>query len=354
MKRKIKSGFDVMVRLGAAKTTKWVAAAAFTCVAVALSLLHVLSPKISQTGTIQTSISLQSDDLIGPIEQIAGLDPRKVELGRELFRDPRLSHNNQIACSSCHDLAAGGADGRARSIGINGAVGQVNSPTVLNSGLNFSQFWDGRAETLEQQIDGPLENAAEMGSTWQEVIAKLQASPDYVHAYRQIYGSQIQREGVKDVIAVFEKSLATPNSRFDRYLRHEPGALTSSEQQGYTLFKTLGCVSCHQGASLGGNMYQKLGVMAPYFEDRGHVSKADLGRFNVTGDQEDVYMFKVPSLRNVALTAPYFHDGKAQTLPDAVRMMGKYQLGRNLSNEETELLVKFLGTLTGELNGKPL
>jgi cytochrome c peroxidase len=193
-----------------------------------------------------------------------------------------------------------------------------------------------------------------MGSSWNEVVDKLKQSPDYVQAFRQIYADDVQVEHIKNSIAVFERSLATPNSRFDRYLRHDDTALTSREKQGYELFKTLGCVSCHQGMNMGGNMYQKLGVMAPYFTDRGHITKADDGRFNVTGDPDDMHMFKVPTLRNVALTGPYFHDGNAKTLDDAVRMMGKYQLGREVSNDEVGLIVEFLKTLAGELNGKPL
>jgi len=193
-----------------------------------------------------------------------------------------------------------------------------------------------------------------MGSLWPEVIGKLKRSPDYVQAFRRIYPDGIQSFSIKYSIAEFERSLSTPNSRFDRYLRHDANALTSREQQGYQVFKSLGCASCHQGVDIGGNMYQKVGIMAPYFTDRGHITKADRGRFNVTGDPRDLYMFKVPSLRNVALTPPYFHDGSAATLPDAVRMMAKYQLGRRLSNREVDLIVEFLKTLTGELNGQPL
>ena len=311
------------------------------------------------TGEIQvveatTSSLIESTEPIRPIETPSNLAPRKIALGRKLFHDPQLSHDNSLACSSCHDLKTGGTDRRARSIGINNSVGVINAPTVLNSGLNFSQFWDGRAATLEKQIDGPIESKTEMGSSWPEVIGKLQRAADYASVFSQVYGHPIQSEDVKDSIAEFERSLATPNSRFDRYLRHDPKALTSREQQGYLLFKSFGCASCHQGANVGGNMYQKLGVMAPYFADRGHITKADRGRYNVTGDPKDTYMFKVPSLRNVELTPPYFHDGNAPTLGDAVRMMAKYQLGRSLSDQEVELIVDFLKTLTGELNGKAL
>jgi cytochrome c peroxidase len=355
MKPEIKSGLAALLRLRSGGTAKWTAAALLACVAIGALLLRYSLPESYGPAPLQAAAAAeQSDELVSPIQPMAGLDPRKIALGDKLFHDPRFSHNNHVACSYCHDLAAGGADGRARSIGINGQTDDVNAPTVLNAGLNFSQFWDGRAETLEQQVESPIQNPAEMGSSWEEVITKLRASPEYVKDYKRIYGSQIQREGVKEVIAVFERSLTTPNSRFDRFLRHEHAAITEREQRGYALFKTLGCVSCHQGTGLGGNMYQKLGIMASYFDDRGNPTKADLGRFNVTGNPADIHMFKVPSLRNVALTAPYFHDGHARTLSDAVGMMGKYQLGRNLSDEEIELLVEFLGTLTGELDGKQL
>ena len=324
------------------------------CVAISIGLLH--SWNLGETSSTENaaSVIVQSNEPIQPIEPLPGLDPRKIELGRKLFHDPQLSHNDQLSCAHCHNLKTGGTDRKARSTGINGAVGVINAPTVLNSGFSFSQFWDGRAATLEKQIDEPLQSETEMGSTWPEVIGKLKRDQEYVRAFKQIYGDEIQSDHVRDAIAEFERSLSTPNSRFDRFLRHEPGALSSREQEGYKLFKSFGCASCHQGMSVGGNMYQKFGVMAPYFTDRGNITKADLGRFNVTRDQRDMYMFKVPSLRNVELTAPYFHDGSTATLADAVRLMAKYQLGRHLTAQEVELIVEFLKTLTGELNGKPL
>jgi cytochrome c peroxidase len=304
------------------------------------------------TETVEAGVAF--DEPIQPIKPPANLDARKIDLGRKLFRDARLSHNNQIACTNCHNLEKGGTDHRARSIGIHGALGVANAPTVLNSAANFSQFWDGRAATLEKQIDGPVLSPAEMGSTWPEVLAKLSDDPDYAQAFRAIYRGNLTSDQVKDSIAEFERSLATPNSRFDQYLRHVPSALSARELQGYRLFKTLGCASCHQGANVGGNMYQKLGILGDYFTDRGHITITDNGRFNVTADPSDMHMFKVPSLRNVALTPPYFHDGNTATLPEAVRVMAKYQLGRHLSTEEVDLIVEFLKTLTGELDGKPL
>ena len=334
--------------------SRWLIASTVVCIAIAGVSMHFWKPGGTQPVEAPDSYPIESSEPIRPIVARTDLDPRKVTLGRKLFADPRLSRDNQVSCSTCHDLKTGGTDRKARSIGIHGAVGIINAPTVFNSGFSFSQFWDGRADTLEKQDDEPVQLRTEMGSIWPEVIGKLKSSPEYVQAFRQIYGDGIQSDHIKNSLAEFERSLSTPNSRFDRYLRHDTHALTSRELEGYQLFKALGCASCHQGMNVGGNMYQKVGVMASYFTARGHITRADRGRFNVTGDPRDMYMFKVPSLRNVALTPPYFHDGSAATLVDAVRMMAKYQLGRHLTDQEVELIVEFLKTLTGELNGQPL
>jgi cytochrome c peroxidase len=296
----------------------------------------------------------ESAEPIQPIPTGDDLDENKVKLGESLFNDRQLSHDNTVSCSSCHSLTTAGSDTRPRSIGINGQLGQINAPTVFNSGFNFKQFWDGRAATLEDQIDGPVQATDEMGSTWPDVLAKLAKSAVYASSFKSLYPDGIQINNVKDAIATFERSLSTPNSRFDRYLRGDQTALDTEEKRGYQIFKSYGCISCHQGVNVGGNMFQTFGVMADYFADRGHVTKQDLGRYNVTGDENDRHVFKVPSLRNVELTAPYFHDGSAATLEDAVKVMGKYQLGRSLSEEETAALVKFLKTLTGNYKGAPL
>jgi cytochrome c peroxidase len=335
-------------------TSRWLLGGVVACVAIGALSLRSWTAASTQPAELVEPQPEESNEPIQPIEAIANLDSRKIELGRKLFDDPRLSHDNRTSCATCHVLEKGGADGRARSIGIYGAVGVIKSPTVLNSGLNFRQFWDGRAATLEAQVEGPLLSKIGMGSNWPEVLAKLSSSPEYAADFQRIYRDGVQAEHVKDAIAEFERSLTTPNSRFDRYLRRDTTALTSREQEGYQLFKSLGCASCHQGMGMGGNMYQKIGVMIPYFTDRTQVSRADRGRFNVTGDPRDMYLFKVPSLRNVELTGPYFHDGSAATLADAVRTMGKYQLGRSLGDPQVELIVAFLKTLTGELHGTPL
>ncbi len=294
------------------------------------------------------------DEPIKPIPLNHNMDADKVTLGKKLFHDASLSKDGSLSCASCHNLNLGGTDRKRFSTGVHGSMGSINSPTVFNSSLNFRQFWDGRAETLEEQIDGPLINVDEMGITWDEAIDKVKANPEYVSGFEKLYPEGVEKRTIQDAIAVFERSLITPNSRFDQYLRGDEDAINEEEKEGYRLFKAYGCISCHQGVAVGGNMFEQLGSMFDYFEDRGNVTESDYGRFNVTGREEDRYVFKVPSLRNVALTPPYFHDGTAKRLDDAVRVMAKYQLGRSLEDEEVELIVKFLNTLTGEYEGKPL
>ena len=337
-----------------AKLSPWKLGSLVICAAIGGVYLHSRMSVTTQAAESTSVVPEESIEPIQPIDPLPNLSPKKIALGQKLFNDPRLSGDNQISCATCHSLQTGGTDRKARSRGIHGSVGIMNAPTVLNSGFNFSQFWDGRAETLEKQAAEPILAPGEMGSTWAEVIQKLNNSAQYVQDFREIYTDGIQSSNVVESIAEFERSLSTPNSRFDRYLRHDPNAITTREKEGYRLFKSFGCASCHQGVGVGGNMYQKMGVMVPYFNDAAPIKLADRGRFNVTGDPRDMHMFKVPSLRNVDLTPPYFHDGSAATLSDAVRMMAKYQLSHPLTDEEIESIVQFLRTLRGELDGKPL
>ena len=302
----------------------------------------------------QALVAHSIDEPITPLPLKHDLNEAKILLGERLFHDPLLSHDNSISCSSCHSLTTGGTDQLVRSVGIAGKKGPVNAPTVFNSGLNFVQFWDGRAGTLEEQIDGPMSNPNEMGSNWDEVLQKLRASPAYLNRFAEIYPDGIHAANVRDAIATFERSLITPNSRFDRYLSGETSAMNAEEIEGYRLFKVYGCASCHQGVNAGGNLFQKFGVMSNYFAERGQITKADLGRSNVTNNEADRYVFKVPSLRNIAVTAPYFHDGSAATLENAVAIMSRYQLGRALTPAETDMIAKFLKTLSGEYKGKAL
>lgn len=288
------------------------------------------------------------DEPITPLPLDIKLDARKVALGRRLFGDTRLSHDNTVSCASCHALDRGGVDGLPHSVGINGAVGGINAPTVLNSGFNFRQFWDGRAATLEDQIDGPVQHPKEMGASWPEVVAALARDDGYRADFAALYKQGVSPESIKDAIATFERSLVTPNAKFDRFLRGQHNALDGEEYAGYQLFKELGCISCHQGVNVGGNMYERLGLVGDYFSTRGNVQPVDYGRFNLTGKEEHRYEFRVPALRNVALTAPYFHDASAPTLEQAVFIMGKYQLGVELKDADVARIVKFLNTLTGE------
>ena len=289
-----------------------------------------------------------SGEPLQPVPQKIASDPRRVALGKRLFHDVRLSHDDTLSCASCHDLAKGGTDRKPRSIGIHQAVVAVNAPTVYNSGLNFKQFWNARADSLEEQVEGPTQGDKEMGSTWPEVLAKLGKDAAYPADFRAIYPDGIQRANVKDAIAAFERSLITPNCRLDRYLRGEKDALSPDEAQGYAMFKSYGCASCHQGVNVGGNMIAKFGVMSDYFAARGSVAEADYGRWNITKRESDRYCFKVPALRNITRTAPYFHDGSAATLEEAVTIMARYQLGRTIAPKETEQIIKFLGALEGE------
>jgi cytochrome c peroxidase len=286
---------------------------------------------------------------IKPLPLYQNLDLKLVALGDHLFHDPRLSQDNTISCANCHVLSTGGTDGRARSTGVGGVKGVIKAPTVYNSSFNLAQFWDGRVDTLEEQAAGPVHNPLEMNSNWPEVISKLSADPKMTASFESLFNDGITAQHIVAAIAEFEKSLVTPNSRFDRWLRGDDGVLTAHEYKGYRLFKSYGCVSCHQGVNVGGNLYAYMGAMGDYFKARGRpVTQADQGRFNVTGKEEDKHFFKVPSLRLAAINPPYFHDGSVRDLKDAVKVMGRYQLGREIPAGDVDAIVSFLYTLVGE------
>jgi cytochrome c peroxidase len=310
-----------------------------------------LAPRIT---TSPTKVTPQLHGSIPPLRAVKGLNQAKVTLGEQLFSDPILSDNNTVSCATCHILDMGGTNQLPISVGINNGVQKINVPTVFNSSLNFKQFWDGRANSLEEQIDGPITNPLEMGSTWPEVVSRLKAKSEYVKQFTNSYPEGITQSTISHAIAEFERSLTTPDSPFDQYLKGDKEALSAEEVEGYELFTNLGCVRCHQGMGIGGNMFQRMGAKNDYFSNRDDLNKHDMGRFNVTADEFDKHRFKVPSLRNVALTAPYFHDGSAPTLLDAVQVMAKYQLGRRLKDREQTLLVGFLKSLTGQYQGKTL
>ena len=294
------------------------------------------------------------DEALKPLPAIPVLDPAKVELGRQLFNEPRLSVNNTLSCASCHQLTSGGADNKPFSIGFDGKPVQINTPSVFNASLNFKQFWNGRVDTLQAQVEQVVISPVEMGSDWNTVVRNLSALPAYQNAFKQAFPDGVTASNVQNALATYERTLLTPNSRFDQYLLGNTDILTRQEKYGYQRFKDYGCIACHQGVNIGGNMFQKFGVMGDYFKARGNPLESDLGRYLLTQAEEDRHVFKVPSLRNVAVTAPYFHDASAKTLEEAVDVMFKYQLGRNPSQEDKDLIIQFLKTLTGEWAGKPL
>jgi cytochrome c peroxidase len=275
-------------------------------------------------------------------------------LGEVLFHDSRLSRGGVVACVSCHRLDQGGDDQRERPSGIDGRPLDFNSPTLFNVALNFRLNWRGNFRTLEEQNEAVLLDPRVMATTWDELLAKLRADPDYDAAFAAAYGAQPERASVLDALAVFQRSLATPNARFDLYLRGRREAITAAEERGYRLFTAFGCIACHQGQNVGGNLFQKFGIFSDPFAGGANVTKSNLGRFTITHRDRDRHVFRVPSLRNVAATAPYFHDGRTASLAEAVEVMARSQLGRELRKEDVQAIVQFLGTLTGEYRGRPL
>jgi len=292
--------------------------------------------------------SLLKQEPITPINKDTNLNIQKVLLGEKLFFDKRLSHDNTLSCSSCHNLNLGGADAQQFSTGINAQKGSVNSPTVFNAHYNLAQFWDGRAITLEQQALGLVQNPIEMGSSWTEVVSKLSQDEQLKQEFKQIYKGDITSATITDAIAEYERSLVTVNAPFDQYLLNHPQAISEQAKQGYALFKSYGCISCHQGVNVGGNMFHKLGILnnlQSMSEDQ--LLSNNLGRFNVTNNPMDKYVFKVPSLRLVTQTAPYFHDGSIKTLKEAVQKMALYQLLREIPEKDIDLIIQFLESLVG-------
>ena len=282
------------------------------------------------------------DTMLRPLPPSVPIDPAKAALGKKLFFDTILSVDDTVSCATCHILPDGGDDNLPVSFGVKGRKGSVNSPTVLNALFNFRQFWDGRAKDLREQAEGPVENPVEMANTFENLVATLKTKPEYRKLFARAYPERgITKFTITDAIAEYEKSLITP-SPFDRYLRGEEAALTQEQKEGLALFREKGCILCHHGVNLGGTMFSKFGVVESS-------PSSNLGRYNVTKNPADKYYFKVPTLRNVALTAPYFHDGRTKNLKEAVAIMARIQLGRNMSDEELDKIVAFLSSLTGEL-----
>lgn len=332
---------------------RWIlSGAVLAMLAVAVAAFVRTTAPTPPPPAAQPLLLFATDQPIIPIPEALELDTRLVELGRRLFHDKRLSRDDSVACASCHDLKLAGGDGQAVATGVEGQMGTLNSPTVFNSAFSFRQFWDGRAATLEEQAAGPVHNPIEMDTNWSQVIEKLERDASYVSAFMAIWPDGIQGAHIQRALAEFERSLLTPDSAFDRYLKGDYQALGAESRRGWDLFRNFGCVACHQGVNMGGNMYASLGVMGDFFAERGRpLLKSDMGRYNVTGREVDRHVFKVPSLRNVARTGPYFHDGSIAKLEDAVDAMARYQLGIELAVEDRRAIIAFLHAQDGRLPG---
>ncbi len=296
---------------------------------LAIVCLSAASPVTAQSPIRETS---PGQEPITPVPAPRAQDPQRLSLGERLFSDRRLSHGNTHSCLSCHDIGSNGASANAHD-SPEGQPAALNTPTVFNASLSFRLNWEGNIRSLEEGIERSLSNPAIMASSLDEVVSKLRADPEMVKQFREAYGREPNAAAILDAIATYERSLVTPGSRFDRWLASEAGAITPEELSGYQLFKSLGCITCHQGVNVGGNMFQRHGIFHPL------------------GSTEPV-MLRVPSLRNVATTAPYFHDGSAATLSDAVKSMGIAQLDRVLNDQQISTIVAFLNTLTGTYRGK--
>ncbi len=283
--------------------------------------------------------------------------PAKVKLGQMLYLDPRLSSTGTVSCNSCHNVMAGGEDNRPFAAGVHGQTGGRSAPTVWNSAFNATQFWDGRAASLEDQARGPVTNPIEMGmKSWNDVVARLQQIPQYPQLFQEAFGdgAKISEDNAVKAIAAYERTLITPNSPYDRYVKGNKTAMNEQQVRGMNTFAEVGCIGCHSGPAFSGQTGQGSGVFQkfptfdnPFFERKYNFTE-DLGRYEVTKKAADKHLFKVPTLRNIALTAPYFHNGAVKTLDEAVRVMAKLQLNRDLSEQQVDDIVAFLNALTGE------
>jgi cytochrome c peroxidase len=295
-----------------------------------------LAPAPSQPlGQPLQSNSVPVEEPITPIPAPPAIDPRKIKLGERLFGDVRLSHDNSRSCSSCHDLGTNGASRKVHDVGFDGSDLPLNTLTVFNAALSFRFGWEGKIRTLEADTKALLASPQIMGTSISEVVEKLDADRNMRPEFAAVYGSGPDASNIVDAIASFERTLVTPDSRFDRWLAGDAAALSTDELDGYRLFKSLGCVSCHQGVNIGGNLFERHGIFHPLASPKPEI-------------------LRVPSLRNVATTPPYFHDGSAQTLDDAVRKMGLAQLNSTLTEKQVKAIVAYLQTLTGNYHGTPV
>ncbi|MBI2790489.1 MAG: cytochrome B6 [Gammaproteobacteria bacterium] len=289
------------------------------------------------------------DKAILPIQVAPITEPNKVSLGKQLYFSTVFSNNATLSCNSCHIINRGGADGIPKYIGNNRKVGLLNTPTALNASLNFRQFWDGRAQTIDDVIEDHLKDPTIFASDWANVESKIKNNPDFKIPFKNAYQGEVSAHTIKEALHLYLNDLTTPQSPFDRYLQGDKSSLTPEAFKGYQLFISYGCITCHQGPNMGGNLYQRFGIYKDYFATKTNITKADLGLYNLTGKEEDKYVFKVPSLRNITLTAPYLHDGSAGTLEEVIQLMGIYQVGQPIQPYDIPLIIKFLESLTGKI-----
>ena len=315
-------------------------------------------PEATKGSTIYTpAVSYSTaDNPFEPLPLEVGGGPA-ADLGEKLYSDNIMSVDGTLTCFSCHDVDKGGTDGLPKAHVSSRETGQINTGTIFNLAFNFRFNWNGKFVTLLNHINGPVTGENVMGMSWPELLKRVRSVDEYQRLFNKVYPDGVTVANIQDAVTEFQLSLVTPNAPFDRFLRGETNALNSRQLAGYQEFKSLGCASCHQGINIGGNLFAKIGVMGNYFVDRksagrGDLVDADYGRYQVTGQEADRFVFRVPSLRNVACTAPYFHDGTLDNLEDVVVAMGRYQLGRQLKAKQISLLVAFLETLTGEHKGQ--
>jgi cytochrome c peroxidase len=319
--------------------------------AAVLALLSVAGAQV----LVNTQGSQRNEPILPLPEAATDVEPAKVKLGERLFADKRFSADGTVSCQSCHLPNAGMADPRRHSVSAFGKVRELNSPTLLNVRYNTEGLnWTGRTKDLDAQIRGSISNADTMAYDWGKVVEVLAADPEVAAEFKAAYGGEnpVNQANASHAIVSFEKSLVTP-SRFDDWLNGRDAAITAQEKQGYDKFKAYGCVTCHSGINVGGNSFMKFSMAGDYFADRekrgkGALVDVDKGKFAVSKKPEDMFVFRVPSLRNVALTAPYFHDGAVDTLDEAIALMGRHQLGREIAPADRKDIEAFLNSLTGK------
>jgi cytochrome c peroxidase len=336
----------------------------FNKIAIASSILFIalmiIWPLQQPEDLPSRSDSLLNIDILGdgselarPIPTSITLDAATVALGERLFNDSGISGNG-FSCNTCHQLNHAGIDQLSHSLVTGGGFDEMNTPTIFNVALNSLHSWTGEFTDLESQLDRVVNSPKHFASNWPAIIQHLQQDGEYRSAFKKIFGGAITRQTISIAITTFERSLLTPDADFDRYLRGDRTALTGDQQKGYRLFINYGCISCHQGINLGGNLLARFGIFKDGFSDKSALSQFDYGRYNITGKQRDKFVFRVPSLRNVAATAPYFHGGDTQTLGEAIKTMARIQLNIEMPQPDVNLIESFLHSLSGEYRGNKL